>query len=86
MRRRPSFMRVKGETHPVQNDRGLIRGANLSGSPREYAASPLTRFWAKAEDSRADASEAIAQIREQNKAAKKPAAWGLPKLRRSAKP
>ena len=79
-------MRVRGEKHPVLNDLGLSRGANLSGSPREYAASPLARFWASAEDSRADASGKIAEIREQHRAVKKPAAWRLSKLRRGTKP
>jgi len=79
-------MRVRGETHPVLSDRGLSRGANLSGSPREYTASPLARFWASAEDSRADASEKIADIREQHRAVKKSATWSLSRLRRSAKP
>lgn len=79
-------MRVRGETHPVLNDRGLSRNANLAGSPREYAESPLARFWASAENSRADAFEKIAELREQNRAAKKSAAWSFSRLRRSAKP
>ncbi len=68
------------------NDRSLSRGSTLAGSPREYAASPLTRFWASADDSRADASEKIAELREQNRVAKKSAAWGFSRFRRSAKP
>ena len=79
-------MRVRSETHPALHDRGLSRGSHLSGSPAEYTKSPLARFWAAAEDSRADAQETIALIREQRMSAKKPAAWGLSRLRRSAKP
>jgi len=79
-------MRIRGQARPVLNDRSLGRGSSLAGSPREYTESPLARFWASADDSRADASEKIAEIREQNRAAKRPAAWGLSKLRRGTKP
>jgi len=79
-------MRIRGQARPVLNDRSLGRGSSLAGSPREYTESPLARFWASADDSRADASEKIAEMREQNRAAKKSAAWSFSRLRRSAKP
>jgi hypothetical protein len=79
-------MRIRSQARPALNDRSLRRGTTLAGSPREYADSPLARFWASAEDSRADASEKIAEIREQNRAAKESGGWSFPRLRRSAKP
>jgi hypothetical protein len=79
-------MRVRVETRPALHDRGLRRDVHLAGSPREYTESPLARFWATAEDSRADAQEKIALIREQHRASKKPAVWSLSRLRRGAKP
>ena len=65
-------MRARSEEHPALHDRGMSRGSHLSGSPAEYTKSPLSRFWAAAEDSRADASEKIALIREQHLREKQP--------------
>jgi hypothetical protein len=78
-------MRVRSETHPALHNRSFSRGANLAGSPRDYTQSPLARFWAAADDSRADAQEKIAQIREQHRAPQTSAAWSLSRFRRRTK-
>jgi hypothetical protein len=73
-----------GEKRPAMVDPWLRRNVHYPGSAPEYAESPIARFWAKAADSRADAAEKIAHLREVRREAKEGSAGHHWPLRRRA--